>query len=373
MNLKKVAIIESGHFEVTHTLLRLFDNGSTSLTIFIDAASYRQLEFLFGEKINRFTWIVRQEAESNRAFITRIFAYLHQHAFDRVIFSTINDNFILYANGIKKLQATTSMIVHDLNSHFSWKPALSLRRFVRYIGRRLLIRHIGSFIVLGEKLAFNLHRLTGGNKEIYHIPGGFFEEKNYTSLPLHPGESIRITVPGSVDERRRDYKQVFELLRLAQEKKIELSVMLLGRFHPVYGQRVKEWCLAHPHDGRLRYFDESIIDQPVFDKYIQQTHLLWLPLQQRTVINDGVEETYGETICSGNIGDAVRHAKPFLLPAGIEVDGALEQAAIRYNNIQQLPDQIAVIDLPAYDAAALAGAQQYTIENIRARIPSLFQ
>lgn len=370
---KQIAIIESGHFEVAHTLLRLFDNGHNHLTVFIDAPSYKQLQFLFGENINRYNWIIRPESDSNREFISRIFSYLQTQSFDLVCFSTINDNFILYASGIKKLKAKTSMIVHDINSYFNWKPALSLRRLVRYIGKRSLIRQTGSFIVLGEQLAETLRHKLQGSKEVHHVPGGFFEEKNHKTLSSGDAGPLRILVPGSVDERRRDYLQVFELLRLAKEKKIELAVMLLGRFHPVHGRRIKEWCEAYPPDGRLRYFDESVIDQPAFDKYIQQSHLLWLPLQQQTVINDGVKETYGETICSGNIGDVIRHAKPFLLPSGIRADHALEQAAVRYSSIQELLEKLSSINLTTLNAAALSSAQHHTIEKIRTRTPSLFQ
>jgi hypothetical protein len=371
--MKRIAIIESGHFEVTHTLLRLFDNGHHHLTVFIDASSLRQLQFLAGEKTNQLTWVVRPETESNRAFISRIFTHLQSQPFDLVCFSTINDNFILYANGIKKLNTKTTMIVHDINSYFTWKPAPSLRRMVRYLGKHSLIRQADSFIVLGERLAENLRSKLSGSKEVYHVPGGFFEKENYQPLPLPANESIRIVVPGSVDERRRDYRQVFELLRLADEQKVDIAVMLLGRFHPEHGRQAKAWCEAYPDNGRLRYFDESLIDQPLFDKYLQQSHLLWLPLQHDTIIHDGVQETYGETICSGNIGDVIRHAKPFLLPANIHVDQALEQAAIRYRSPQDLLEKLSTADLAQHNAAALAGAQYYMIENIRARVPSLFQ
>lgn len=370
---KRIAIIESGHFEVTHTLLRLFDNGHNHLTVFIDAAAFRQLQFLTGDNNNRLTWVVRPDTDSNRAFIARIFDYLQSHSFDLVCFSTINDNFILYANGIKKLKAATTMILHDINSYFTWKPAPDLRRIVRYLGKRSLIRQTDSFIVLGERLAENLRSKLSGPKEIYPVPGGFFEEENFQPLPLASGESIRIVIPGSVDERRRDYRQVFELLRLAEEQNREIAVMLLGRFHPEHGRQVKAWCEAYPRNGRLRYFDESMIDQPLFDQYIRQAHLLWLPLQHDTIINDGVRETYGETICSGNIGDVIRHAKPFLLPSGIQVDQALEPAATRYHSPQDLLEKLRTINLEESNAAALACAQYYTIENIRARVPSLFQ
>src|SRR5689334_144261 len=98
-----IAIVEKGHFEVTYTLISLFATRDNELTIFIDKSSYEQLKYLLKDTIHNYTWIV-QEQESNRDFIKQMFDYIRSHAFDFLYFNTIADNFIHYAEQIKKLK-----------------------------------------------------------------------------------------------------------------------------------------------------------------------------------------------------------------------------------------------------------------------------
>src|SRR5690606_12147346 len=100
--------------------------------VFIDQDSYPQLELMLGNKISEYTWVVQQTGEPNRGFITRIFKTLQDENFDLYYFDTIEDNFIVYANWLQRLNSQkTILTLHDINGFFEYKPALSIRRLVR--------------------------------------------------------------------------------------------------------------------------------------------------------------------------------------------------------------------------------------------------
>ncbi len=108
---------------------------------------------------------------------------------------------------------------------------------------------------------------------------------------------------------------------------------------------------------------------------LSQSHFIWMPLQSTTKTADGVKEHYGVSTCSGNIGDAVRHAKPFFFPAEIPLDHALEKCSLRYSTIHQMIGIIKDLDEERYYSMqrdAYHASLYYTKENIVKRNPELF-
>jgi hypothetical protein len=87
-------------------------------------------------------------------------------------------------------------------------------------------------------------------------------------------------------------------------------------------------------------------------------------------IDHGVKEIYGVTISSGNMGDVIRHAKPFIIPQSFTVDPQLDHSCVRYANAE---DIVAVIKSALEDPqvyavlshAAIKASEEYTVEKIR--------
>ncbi len=76
-------------------------------------------------------------------------------------------------------------------------------------------------------------------------------------------QGLRLVVPGSIDAKRRDYEQVFELLQFAAAANYPIQVSLLGSFYGEYGQsmlrRCQDWSAQH---SNLSFYETATVEQP---------------------------------------------------------------------------------------------------------------
>lgn len=373
----KIALFETYHFEVANTIISLFDKPENEITIFVYPKAYRQLLFLLQHKATRFTWIVRTKDESNRGFIKRIFDYTSTGSYDLLYFNTISDNFITYVYHLNKIKKIRSVLtLHDINGQFQYKPSLSFTSLVRFIGKRLLLNKIAGFNVLAESMVPYLKNKISPGKKIYSIPGSYFDPNQSYFLNFEKNQSVKIVIPGTVDERRRDYSQIKMLLEKADLQYIRIELCLLGVFKTGYSENTRQFCLAYlQKHTNLKIFDAEIIDQPEFDKYMLDCHFIWMPAQPKISISDGIIEEYGKSICSGNIGDAIKYSKPFFIPKTIPLDEPLLNSAIRYETPNDIVRVINDLNFEVYSGLhqkALDSSGHYTLEKIMSRNPSLF-
>lgn len=372
-----VGIFETEHFEGSYPVIRLFDNGENQLTIFTNRESYRQFQWLFGEDINRYTWVVQEEKESKYRFALRMYKEVKQRKIDLLYLNTISHNFIVYAGMIRLLPKTRVVVtLHAVNNYFRFKPAFSLRRWVRHIGKRALIKVTREFNVVSDTMAGHLTKLLPAHKKVHNLPGAVFERAAIPpATPVINGR-IQLVVPGSIDARRRDYTVVLDLLEQGQH--LPLHIVLLGPFVHPHGDVILEKCMryAATHDN-LVFYDNEVVDQPEFDRVMDEAHIVFTPSVIDTIMVDEVMETYGKSICSGNIFDIIKHAKPFITPAALTIPANLASSAITYNKVADIIQALELIlQEPARYSALTQQAQQnsgeYTIAKIRARNAMLF-
>jgi len=373
----KIAIIEKGHFEVAYTLIRLFDNDSNRLTIFIDEPSYEQLIQLLREKSGRYKWVV-QKKDSNREFIKLMFSQISNTGFDLVYFNTIADNFIHYAWHIRKLgHKNIIMTLHDIRGFFHYAPSLSIRKAIRFAGKRKLIKAIPAFNVLSETLVPLLQQKLQNKKPVFNIPGALFEPDGFIPKDYIAGEIIKITVPGSVDIRRRNYDSVLELLEKVKSTTLKISVTLLGSFRKGHSGSVHSKCVQYIESGsNLHIYETDIVSQQEFDRVMDESHFVWMPLNQFAAVTDGTKEEYGTSISTGNTGDVIRHAKPFFAPSYLNIDPALEKSCCRYSNIHEIIDKLKSLNSSEYthlQNEATSASLNYTKDKIIERNKALFK
>jgi len=370
----RIGIFETDHFEVTCATIRLFDHDQNNITVFTYEKSYRQLQFLLQHDMHKYEWIVKPEQQSKRRFINTIYNETKQRKIDLLFLNTITDNHLLYAWMIRRLKKVRVVVtLHDINNFFQFQPTFSLRRLIRIIGRRQLIRAVDEFNVIALTMVDHLKKKLPPGKQVHSLPGGLFDASAISNTPA-PRHQVRIVVPGTVDERRRNYDQVFELLALCEKKAIPVMMILLGGYDAEHGKRILEKCKAYKN---IRYYDAAIVDQPEFDKEMNEAHLVFTPSVINTIILDGVTETYGISISSGNLYDVVRHAKPWIIPQALTIPANMENGCIRYATVEDLlPHLQRLLREPSYylelSNHALNHAARYTKEQVRLRNPSLF-
>jgi hypothetical protein len=373
----RIGIFDTEHFEVSYTVIRLFDNGVNQITVFTNAATFRQFEYLFGKDLHRYQWVIQGAQESKYRFLFTMYKQVRQQRMELLYLNTISNNFIVYAGIIAGLRKTRTIVtLHAINNHFRFKPALSFRRWIRHTGKRALLAVTREFNVISDTMVSHLKSKLPAHKQVHNLPGAVFDRQQqvHPSLAIH--DSIHIVVPGTVDPRRRNYDTVLELLE--QSRHLPVRITLLGAFAQPYGNAIRSACsrYAATHNN-LVFYNTATVDQSEFDRVMQEAHLVWMPSVIDTVLVDDIPETYGISICSGNVADVIKHAKPFLAPAGLTLPGNLAGSAVTYINVTDVVRFLETLrqSPTRYEELlqqAVHNSGHYTIEKVRAQHPALF-
>lgn len=374
-----IAIFETEHFEMIYPLVQLFDPEKNNIVVFTDTLCYRQLPDSFNERMDQCQWVITGTNETKYHFIYRMYKEVKKRNVECLILNTINNNFIFYALLALMLQNVRIVAgIHDVNTFFNYKPAMSLRRLVRYLGKRCLIRIIEEFNVISLTMTIYLKNKLPAHKKVYCLPGSIFEEATLKNgAPSLPGP-LHLVVPGTIDGRRRDYNIVFDLLEQANRIPLPVFVVLLGSPYQDYGKAVMERCKQYAAtNNNLKFYQSGVIDQSSFDRELNKAHLMFIPCVINTVIFDGIPEVYGLSKCSGNLFDVVRHAKPFIIPSQLQVDPFLNNSCIRYKNAGDIIRQLCELynssdKYKLLQNRALHASGNYTIEKVRARNTGIF-
>ena len=375
----KIGIFETDHFEVAYSVIRLFDNGKNDITIFVHETSKRQLEFLLGDRMLSYTWVVKKTDESHLQFISRLYKFAKHARFDILYLATVSNNHLVFATLIVLLRKTRIIVtLHDINSHFAAAPTGALRTWVRYFGKRAVIKVTREFNVISSTMTDYLQSKLPAGKKVHSIPGGIFEEAKRNTLgPNQPPVQLKVVVPGTIDNRRRNYDDVFDLLEEINRMNLPISIILLGGINE-YGKDILEKCKQYVSKvSNLIFFQTDIIDQPIFDREMAQAHFVWIPSVINTIISDGITETYGRSISSGTVFDVIRQGKPCIAPHEMAIPQEIESSCFRYKSIAEiLPFLSAFLTDPdQYDdwkKTAVENSREFTIEKIRRQNPGIF-
>lgn len=363
----EVGIQETEHYEGVFPVIQLFDQPGYTITLFVDAKIEKNLRDLLAEKADRYRWIVKEKQESTFSFCRRINRAIQAHQITLLYLNTVSKHHIAYAWLLGQQPLLKSILtVHDVNCLFKDKPGVSLRSWIKYWGKKLLTKRAGAFNTVSDTVVPYLSA-QAGDRAVYSIPGAVHQPRNNTS-PY--SAALRLVIPGTIDEKRRDYTQVFQLL----DKSKAYAVVLLGGGNAEYAKDIWNTCKLH-YAEQTEWFEEQEVRQAVFDAALDRAHFIWIPSVVNTKICGDIAEVYGLTKSSGNIFDIIKHGKPFLYPESLVIPAALKPAGLQYANMDALLQKLQALNSETYaqlDAAAKIAAGQYSIELIRQRFPAVF-
>jgi hypothetical protein len=372
----KTGIFEMEHYEGAYPVIQLFNMPGNQLVIFTDAATYTRFADLFKTDVNRFQWEILDRTGGKWRFFRQLYKAAKKHKLDLFYLNTISNNHLLYAWVIRFLRIARVVItVHDINCLFKSQWSMQLRQLVHHIGKKALIKQVQEYNVVSETMVDYLRETTGGSMQIHNIPGAVFESEQAT---LTINDHVHLVVPGSLDKKRRDYYQVFELLKAAETAQLPLQVTLLGGHSDDYGKGVIQQAAAlKTKYTKIRFYDEQVVHQDEFDKQLNAAHFIYIPSVINTAICFAIPETYGLTKSSGNMFDVIKHARPFISPKDLRISAALESSCFRYTSIDHLVSFLQECmqkkeSYAAWQQQALASSKEYTIAKVRARNLTLF-
>jgi hypothetical protein len=361
-----IVLYESEHFETLEALVRLFDTGAHRIHLLIPRwmENYLDPENQLPAQVH---WLPDTKKDHPKA-AERV---CRQTGATLLVLGTVSFRHWQFAQVCRRLRSGTKslLFIHDIRDLFEPLWGTGIRNWVQYFGRLRLRRLVSAYAVLLEEIkSYILHHYRPG-KPVYVIPGSFYGG----GTPTDPDpERLLIAVPGSVDTTRRDYTDVEALARyfenLNEQPGIQIS--LLGGVT----ERTPSW--VHTLHVMVRY-EPGGLTQEEFDREMQASELVWLPLAPEFRRDGSPTEYYGSTKSSGAFFDALRYGKPLLLPDGLPVPQILASATIYYSDATYL--RYLLLELKKnlvarrrLQAIARGSAEQVTLSSVRARVlPSL--
>lgn len=303
--MKKIAYIElDTHSELANNFYELTKD-SNEISV----------DFYFSEKIFKFLNI-----HEKNVFLTdysELLETLEKKKYDLIIIGTVHRYFNFYKAIVTKYNS--AILVHNVNftKASNWQLFKSI--FKNDFKYRLKL-FLKEGLLEAPKVYQQARHLLGidelmskqNNLEFLPIYFNQFSSQNY------PQETLRIIIPGAVSQSRRDYDSFLENLKKFKDIGINYEIIFLGKAAGKELGKLKLFSDNVPQFIKIQYFEEKL-KQNIFDYCMRNADVLYCPIQKETEFFS-INETYGKTKISGNIGDAIKYGKPAFFPETYKSD-----------------------------------------------------
>ncbi|MPS71762.1 MAG: hypothetical protein E2590_01275 [Chryseobacterium sp.] len=273
------------------------------------------VDFYFSEKIFKILNI-----HEKNVFLTdysQLLEVLEKVKYDMIIIGTVHRHFIFYKTIVQKFN--TAIVIHNLNFTKASKWELFKSIFKKDFKYRLKLFLKEGLLEAPEvyqksKYLLGIDELVSKKNNLEFLPIYF----NQFNSPNSGSDTIKIVIPGAVSQSRRDYDSFFEKLKHFRNIGINYEVIFLGKASGKELIKLKSIIDKIPQFVKIQYFEEKI-NQNEFDDWMIKADVLYCPVQKETEFFS-IKEIYGKTKVSGNIGDAIKYAKPAIFPAAYDSD-----------------------------------------------------
>ena len=346
----KIAVVElEGHAECLYSFCKMFENYSPKIYIFSNKAVYEELKNALN--LENFEWQVQENGIAIQDFLEKQLTTINKcHV---VLLNTVQKQLHQYYNLtikppiIWRIHNANAFLDRKNNMQFQFSPYMLWKDF-SYIIRELLIQTESSKI---KKMLNFVHFICFPNTIIEnHVlqKKHLNESKIFPAIPLscsllgfektEINKQFNVTITGTIDERRKDYKLVLEAFALLLPKlKRPLQLTFLGQPKGPYGHRIVKAFreLMQKYESFKFVSFQKRVPQDEFNAVMRQTDLLLAPilLQTRYKI---YKEQYGLTKISGSASDVIRYMKPAIFPKAYPLNNILKNVIDTYENVEDL-------------------------------------
>ena len=236
------------------------------------------------------------------------------------------------------IRIKTIMVLHNANNWLLPPSKLTLKNLLKYFFRQLVIRKTDSFIVVDPNIRDYIKSLNLYNKRIFFVPFADPRSNDANKRKLS-NEYMVFTIPGMVDNQRRDYRMILTVFKRIIDTGHKVRLILLGRINMDDNELMNE--LIHfekNYSNNIEIFRDYISDSLFNDKLIQSDYLIGN--LNVTFEDDYTFERYGTTKASGILFLMLRYLKRTFLPYDYILPQEVEKLAIRYSSHLDLENKI---------------------------------
>ena len=271
-------------------------------------SNFLNVDYFFSRKI-----LNRINEEGNNIFpaeASTLIKELDGRKYDAVIIGTAHRYFNVFEEVAKNFP--TFIIAHNLNFIKASKADIfknifkqeSTYRIKLWLKEGLLRKNnlysaARSLFVLDENIG-----LTQFPYQLEWLPLLYTK---YTDSHQHQTDTI--VIPGTVDQSRRNYKRIFNKIKYFTGN---FNFCFLGKAEGKELERLDKLSEGLSDNLKLEYYKERVAFD-IFEEKMKEASILWCPIQKETTFFN-IQEIYGRTKMSGNLGDAIKYAKPAIFP-----------------------------------------------------------
>ncbi|MFZ9848116.1 MAG: hypothetical protein ACO3EE_08200 [Flavobacteriales bacterium] len=346
-----IEIMPLGHYTLLDSITRIYlSNPNNSVVLFINEKGSENVSALQKDFGGRLIVKSRKENEDIASFLNQI----AKENLDAAYIVTLEKYFTEFNN--TQFHYPLYFVVHNVESWFSLSIKNSINHFFEGVskGRNIAYLLKSNFIYPLQKKKF-IKKLIASNSTFVLLNDFLRDEilsknisKKVISLPfsvyypkLHDQQiiksKIRITIPGIVDNNRRDYASV---LRIFDEEK-ELfknfyELELLGPLKKTESNAYIIQKIAHLNQQGLTVlsYPEKYIPLEEYDHKLAQADLILGNLN----VSVNKYSTYGKTKESGTAFAMIRVAKPGLLPSAYQVMDEVKSCTVSFKSYDHLKE-----------------------------------
>lgn len=295
--MKKIAYIEiDTHAEIAGNFRELMlDSRKFSVDFYFSDKILKLLNLPLSENIFKVSEKTLVQSLKGKDYDLVIIGTVHRYfnVFKKVtnLFSTA-----VIGHNLNFIEASTFTLLSNITKKdFKFRLKLLLKEGL--LRKNKVYKNAKKIFVLDEKM-------TMGNYQFLPIFFSQFSEKSSE-------DKVKIVIPGAVSQKRRNYKSVINKIKHWKNPQFS-EFIFLGKASGKELTWLRELEQNKPQNIDIKYFTNKV-SQSIFDKLMQNTTLLWCPIQEETEFFS-IKEFYGTTKISGNIGDAIKYSKPAVFP-----------------------------------------------------------
>lgn len=334
----KIAIYETVHLDWVIPYAQLLAEEDLSIHFIISSEFKNDLENIIAQKNLKYTWHFLNPDVSPGKFSKQIFSIFKSNNYDLVVLNSVDSRHLIISIILMFFKPARILVnLHDIHNFFKIKRSISIRTNIRAVGKKSLMLLTDGYIVNAEAMKTYMIKKQFTQKPIFWLPPVFYEPplryKNPTSVHT-------IVVPGSIDKRRRNYHLTLQVIQEMLDRQVSVKWIFAGRPMEDYGAEIIEKAKELNAIGANILCYQEAIPENEFQQIIAACSLILSPLVSSTTIHDNIGEVYGESKGSGNVYDAIRHAKPLIIPSAVTVPKEIRSGCIIYQSKDNLAERL---------------------------------
>ncbi len=339
-----ISVIEFDyHAEVLRNLCLVVAGSSHKLQVFTTTKIWSQVDLNSEANISVVTLdankVVREEFPQHLSSV---------NSSDLIIFNSIASNYGFFSE--LDFQPPVFVRIHNVNTFFSTSPKMdfgsglsdwlyNLEFFLERVVRRREYKYRRSFLskvdgyLFPNQVLHNSYKNIRSSDKITNVLRQTISEK----IERISNEMI-ISVPGSVEVKRRDYETLIEAIEIISHKITrKVTLVLLGAADKAPGITDRFKNLEGEFLQIISF--TAFVPEDIYSDYLKKSSFIINPVRLSTRYQVYVER-YGLTKISGAESDSIRYRLPIISPEGYRTEIDDEDFSKNYRNAEQLADQV---------------------------------